>query len=87
MLYLQMLLVGREMLAIYYSLLLASCAVSNQEITVMPICRGVVCCHGSCSEALAVTQRQLEDLASRGRELEEQQAVTVAEAARLREQV
>ena len=41
----------------------------------------------SCSEALAATQRQLEEAASRTREAEEQQLLAAAEAARLQQQV
>eukprot|EP00775_Hariotina_reticulata_P010414 gene10414-10572_t len=41
----------------------------------------------SSSEALAAMQRQVEDMAGRTREVEEQQLLALAEAARLREQV
>jgi hypothetical protein len=40
-----------------------------------------------CSEALAATQRQLEEASSRAREAEEQQLLAAAEAARLQQQV
>ncbi|WIA09344.1 hypothetical protein OEZ85_008751 [Tetradesmus obliquus] len=42
---------------------------------------------GSSSEALAATQRQMQELAGRSRDLEEQHAMAAAEAARLQEQV
>lgn len=46
-------------------------------------CCGVLCC----SEALAATQRQLEEASCKARELEEQQLLAAAEAARLQQQV
>jgi hypothetical protein len=44
-------------------------------------------CGCDCSEALAATQRQMQELAGRSRDLEEQHALAAAEAARLQEQV